>query len=74
MAIQSVTSSLNAYAGGGVQSQQAQQTRQAEQAQQTRQAEQPSKAGERVERKEEMPRPVVNAQGQQTGTLINVVA
>ena len=71
MAIQSVTSNLNAYAGGGVQ---AQQTRQAEQAQQTRQTEQQSKAGERVERKEEMPRPVVNAQGQQTGTLINVVS
>ena len=65
MAIQSVTSSISAYAGSGVQ---------ASQAQQARQAEQQPKPEERVERKEEAPRPVVNAQGQQTGTLINVVA
>ena len=74
MAIQSVTSSISAYAGSRVQASQAQQARQAEQAQQTRQAEQQPKPEERVERKEEAPRPVVNAQGQQTGTLINVVA
>lgn len=29
---------------------------------------------ERVELKEEPPKPVVNAQGQQTGTVINVTA
>ncbi|MBS1198739.1 MAG: hypothetical protein H6R18_2524 [Proteobacteria bacterium] len=32
------------------------------------------KAEERVEQKEEVPRPVTNAQGQTTGTVINVTA
>ena len=74
MAIQSITSSLSAYAGSGAQASQTQQARQAEQSQQARQAEQQPKPEERVDRKEETPRPVVNAQGQPTGTLINVVA
>ena len=66
MAIQSVTSSISAYANGGAQTSQTQQAKQAEQRE--------PRPEERVERKEEPPRPVVNAQGQQTGTLINVVA
>lgn len=71
MAIQSVSSSLSAYSTSGMQSSQAQQAKQAEQAQQ---AVENTRVPERVEKKEEAPRPVVNAQGQQTGTLINITA
>jgi len=71
MAIQSVTSSISAYTNS-TQSSQAQQSQQTQQAQQ---AEKPAqRPAERVELKEEAPRPVVNAQGQQTGTTINVIA
>jgi len=71
MAIQSVTSSVSAYTSSA-QSSQAQQSQQTQQAQQ---AEKPAqRPAERVELKEETPRPVVNAQGQQTGTTINVIA
>lgn len=71
MAIQSVTSSISAYTSSA-QSSQAQQSQQTQQAQQT---EKPAlRPAERVELKEEAPRPVVNAQGQQTGTTINVIA
>lgn len=74
MAIQSVTSSISAYTSS-TQSSQAQQSQQAQQAQQSQQAEKPAqRPAERVELKEEAPRPVVNAQGQQTGTTINVIA
>ena len=69
MAIDSVTSTISAYASGGAQASQAQQTQQV-QAPEKREP----RPEERVERKEEPPRPVVNAQGQQTGTLINVIA
>ena len=72
MAIQSVTSSISAYANGGAQTSQTQQAQQTQQAKQAEQRE--PRPEERVERKEEPPRPVVNAQGQQTGTLINVIA
>lgn len=65
MAIQSVTSNISAYANTGTQASQTQQSQQALQAQQ---------AEKRVEKKEEPPRPVVNAQGQPTGTLISVIA
>ncbi len=68
MAIQSVTSSVSAYTSSA-------QASQAQQSQQTQQAEKPEqRPAERVELKEEAPRPVVNAQGQQTGTTINVIA
>lgn len=68
MAVQSVTSSIGAYTS----SVQASQSQQAQQAQQVEKREKPPE--ERVERKEEAPRPVVNAQGQQTGTTISVTA
>lgn len=72
MAIQSVASSISAYANTGAQ---VSQTQQAQQAQQTQLAEKREpRPEERVERKEEAPRPVKNAQGQETGTLINVIA
>jgi hypothetical protein len=69
MAIQSVTSSISAYTNSGAQASQTQQ------AQQAQQAEKPEPRPEQqVERKEEAPRPVVNVQGQQTGTTISVIA
>lgn len=71
MDIQSITSSLGAYAGvsnQGAQTQSAQGTRQNQQVQAVEQRE--PQAAER----EEKPRPVVNTLGQQTGTLINVTA
>lgn len=68
MAIDSVTSSANAYAAT-LQSPEAQRSQQAQRAEQ-----QEPKPQERVEKKEEPPKPVVNAQGQTTGTLINVTA
>lgn len=72
MAIQSVTSNVNAFTNPGSQ------TTQAQQSQQTQQAQAPEKQEprpeERVELKEEAPKPVMNAQGQPTGTLINVTA
>ena len=66
MAIQSVTSSISAYANTGTQAGQTQQSQQAEKRE--------PRPEERVEKKEEPPRPVVNAQGQPTGNLINVIA
>lgn len=65
MAIQSVTSSISAYTS----------STQGSQAQQAQQAEKPEPRPEQqVEPKDEAPRPVVNAQGQQTGTTISVIA
>ncbi|MCL2525350.1 MAG: hypothetical protein FWF20_11185 [Betaproteobacteria bacterium] len=52
---------------------QTQQAQQAQQTQQTRQAQQPQPQ-QRVERTEEAPKPVTNAQGQRTGTMVNTVA
>lgn len=69
MAIQSLTSSIGAYANSGAQASQAQQAQQAQQVERRE-----PRPEERVERKEEPQRPVVNAQGQKTGTLINVIA
>lgn len=63
MAVQSVTSYTNAQANA---------TRQAAETQQAQQ--QQKQVEERKQQKEEAPKPVVNAQGQQTGTLINVTA
>lgn len=69
MAIQSVTSGVNAF---GTVSSQATQTQQAQQTQPLEQRE--PRPEERVELKEEAPKPVTNADGQRTGTLINVIA
>lgn len=66
MDIQSVTSSISAFTNSSTQAGQAQQVQAAER------REPPPE--ERVELKEEAPRPVRNAQGQETGTLINVTA
>lgn len=68
MAIDSVTSSSNAYAST-LQSTESQRNQQAQRTEQ-----QEPKPQERVEKTEEPPKPVVNAQGQTTGTLINVTA
>lgn len=69
MTIQSVTSSLSAYTTNSSQ------TNQTQQAQQTREPEKvEQKPAERVELKEEAPRPVTNTSGQTTGTVINVTA
>lgn len=67
MDIQSVTSSISAYANTAAQPSQTQQVQQAAEKREPR-------PEERVEFKEEAPRPVKNAQGQETGTLINVIA
>lgn len=68
MAVQSVSGNANAYAST-LQSAEAQRSQQARQAEQRE-----AKPEERVEKKEEAPKPVVNAQGQTTGTLINITA
>lgn len=66
MNLNSVTSSASAYTGT---------TAQMSQSQQARPVEQPEKSlAERVEFKEESPKPVTNALGQKTGSLINVTA
>lgn len=63
MAIESVGSSAQASVSSSRQSAE------------TRQAEQPApKPEQRVERNEEAPKPVKNAEGQTTGTRINVIA
>lgn len=67
MAIESVSSSISAYTSASVQPNQARPDNQA-----VERAE--PKAAERVEKVEEQARPVTNALGQQTGTLINVTA
>jgi len=66
MDIQSVTSNTSAYANTTAQASQTQQVQQAEKRE--------TGAAERVELKEQAPRPVKNAEGQETGTLINVIA
>lgn len=63
MDIQSVSSGFTSATTGSPQTQSTQQTERREVA-----------AQERPERKEEVQRPVVNADGQKTGTLINVTA
>lgn len=81
MTIQSVTSGLSTYLTGGSPVSQPQQTSQSDQTQsaQTTQSARATertepRSEERVERREESPRPVINAQGQKTGTLINTSA
>lgn len=71
MAIQGISSGFNAYAA----SLQAGQTQQLAQNQEPTpvEATKPT-AQERVEASEETPRPVTNAEGQTTGTLVNVTA
>lgn len=67
MDIQSLTSSASAYINAGTQTQQ---TRQPEAVERRE-----PRPEERVERQEEpAPQPVVNAQGQRTGTLIHAIA
>lgn len=66
MDIQSVTSNVSAYANTASQPSHTQQVQQAEKRE--------PPAAERVEFTEEAPRPVKNAQGQETGRLINVIA
>ncbi len=74
MDISSVSSGFNPYASSS-QVSQAQSSSQTQEAQQTRQAEQREpRSDEMAERKEQAARPVVNAQGQTTGSLINVIA
>jgi|GEM_PF-1978106 hypothetical protein len=75
MNVSSVNSNISAYTKATPQSSQAQQAQQAQQPQQAQQAEkrEPSPA-ERVELKEEAPKPVTNAFGQTTGSTISVTA
>ncbi|QRM20092.1 hypothetical protein GBK02_12140 [Dechloromonas sp. TW-R-39-2] len=63
MDIKSVTSNISAYTGAASQSQQVQQAERREPRQE-----------EQVERKEEAPKAVTNAEGQKTGSVINVTA
>ena len=63
MDIQSVISSISSLVNAGAQVSQVQQAEGSE-----------PRAGERVELSEEAPRPVKNAQGQVTGTLVNATA
>lgn len=68
MAIDSVNTITNAYAGAP------QQSAEARQARQTERPEQESRPVETQERREEPPRPVKNAEGQTTGTVVNTTA
>lgn len=72
MAIQSVTSSLSSYLTN-VQADQARQNQQTQAVQQPPETREAPRA-QPVDQAEDTPRPVVNALGQQTGTLINVTA
>ncbi|MDR1994428.1 hypothetical protein [Azonexus sp.] len=71
MDIQSVSAGSNPFvtSSNTAQTQQAQQAQQTQQAQQARQAQQTQQVQQQVP-----PQPVTNAQGQTTGTLINVAA
>lgn len=69
MDIQSITSSIGAYANLGTQAAQSSST---QQTQQVKPAEQ--REPQVVKPKEEAPRPVMNTSGQETGKLINVTA
>lgn len=72
MAIEGISGGFNAYTAS---LQAGQQTQQSAQSQDTAPVEQREpKPEERVEKTEEAPPPVTNAQGQVTGTLINVTA
>jgi len=69
MDVKSVTSSASTSAGSSAQATQAQQSQQTQQIEKRQPA-----AEERAESKEAAPRPVVNSDGQKTGTVINVTA
>lgn len=68
MAVQSVNGGTNS-ATASLQAAEAQRSQQARQAEQRE-----PKREESAEKKEETAKPVVNAQGQTTGTLINITA
>ena len=72
MNIQSATSSVNAYTNVSAQTTPSQQAQQLQQTQQLEKRE--PRAQERVEVKEEAPKPVTNTLGQQTGSTISVTA
>lgn len=72
MEIQSVNTSIGAYVTNGSQTRQAEQDPSVQQAQQPERRE--AEARERVDAESAAKRPVTNALGQQTGTLINVTA
>lgn len=78
MNVSSVNLNISAYTKATPQTSQSQQAEQALQAQQTQQAKQVEKRepspAERVELKEEAPKPVTNAFGQTTGSTISVTA
>lgn len=66
MEVSTVSSGVSAYNSQTLKSAEARQTQQVEQRE--------SRPREQVEKKEEAPKPVKNAQGQVTGSLINVTA
>lgn len=66
MAIDSVSSSSSAYANAARQSSENRQAQQAERKE--------AKPQERAEAQQEAPKPVKNAQGQSTGTVVNTTA
>jgi hypothetical protein len=76
MAIQSVSAGSNPFvtSSNTAQTQQAQQAQQARQAQQTQQVQQQERPRPEQRAEQVPPQPVTNAQGQTTGTLINVSA
>lgn len=71
MAIQGISSGFNAYSAS-LQAGQSQQLAQSQEAIPIEQRE--PTAQENVQASEESPRPVTNAEGQTTGTLVNVTA
>ncbi|MBS1197336.1 MAG: hypothetical protein H6R18_1121 [Proteobacteria bacterium] len=74
MEVSSVNSGSSAYVDANRQASESRQAADAMKVQQ-QQVERPKeKTVERVEQKAEAPKPVVNAQGQKTGTNINVIA
>lgn len=78
MNVNSVTSNVSAYTRAATQTSQAQQTQQTQQAQQSQQTQQierrEARPEERVDVKDEAPKPVTNALGQKTGSVISVTA
>lgn len=72
MNISSATSSLSAYTNTSAQASQSQKAQQPQEAKAVESRE--SRLAERVEFKEEAPKPVTNTLGQKTGSLINITA
>lgn len=69
MDIKSVTSGIGAYSDSTARANRTSESQRVEPAENRE-----PRPEDRVERKEESPRPVVNTQGQKTGSLINVTA